>query len=58
MKLENGKDFFLDELKKKKLIGFGGKDMTYDFLDSIGKEHNDGNSWSEKFSTFNMFKKK
>ena len=58
LKLENGKDFFLDELKKKKLIGFGGKDMTYDFLDSIGKDHNDGNSWSEKFSTFNMFKKK
>ena len=58
LKLENGKDFFLDELKKKKLIGFGGKDMTYDFLDSIGKDHNDGNSWSEKFSAFNMFKKK
>ena len=32
--------------------------MTYDFLDSIGKGHNDGNSWSKKFFTFKMFKKK
>ena len=35
LKLENGKEFFLDDLKTRKLIGFGGRDMTYEFLDGL-----------------------
>ena len=57
LKLENGKEFFLDDLKTKKLIGFGGQDMTYDFLDKL--EESSGmipSNWTSKFS--GLFKKK
>ena len=57
LKLENGKEFFLDDLKTKKLIGFGGQDMTYEFLDKL--EESSGvipSNWTSKLS--NLFKKK
>ena len=56
LKLENGKEFFLDELKNKKLIGFGGQEMTYDFLDNLSSYSKTSN-WSSKFSALNFFKK-
>tara|TARA_B100000029_G_scaffold175917_1_gene173163 strand:- start:626 stop:1741 length:1116 start_codon:yes stop_codon:yes gene_type:complete len=59
LKLENGKEFFLDELKTKKLIGFGGEDITYDYLDGIGPNSiNKKESLASKFSGFNFFGKK
>ena len=57
LKLENGKEFFLDDLKTKKLIGFGGRDMTYEFLDKL--EESSGvisSNWTSKLS--GLFKKK
>ena len=56
LKLENGKEFFLDELKNKKLIGFGGQDLTYDFLNSLDSHVSD-NTWSSKLSGFKFFKR-
>ena len=56
LKLENGKEFFLDDLKTRKLIGFGGRDMTYEFLDSL--EESSGvipSNWTSKLS--GLFKK-
>ena len=56
LKLENGKEFFLDDLKTRKLIGFGGRDMTYEFLD--GLEESSGvipSNWTSKLS--GLFKK-
>ena len=57
LKLENGKEFFLDDLKTRKLIGFGGRDMTYEFLDKL--EESSGvipSNWTSKFAS--LFKKK
>jgi len=56
LKLENGKEFFLDELKNKKLIGFGGQNMTYDFLDSL-ENYSSGSNWSSKLSGLKFFKR-
>ena len=56
LKLENGKEFFLDELKKKKLIGFGGQEMTYDFLNTLDV-HSPTSTWASKFSGLKFFKK-
>ena len=57
LQLENGKEFFLDDLKNKKLIGFGGQDMTYEFLDSLNQSSGIVSSnWSSKLS--GLFKKK
>jgi len=56
IKLENGKEFFLDDLKTRKLIGFGGQEMTYEFLD--GLEGSSGvipSNWASKLS--GLFKK-
>lgn len=36
--LENGKTFRLHDLKKSQLIGLGGADITYEYLDNIGKK--------------------
>ena len=59
LKLENGKEFFLDELKTKKLIGFGGEDITYDYLDGVGTNSiNSRKPLSSKFSGFRIFGKK
>ena len=57
IKLENGKEFFLDDLKTRKLIGFGGQEMTYEFLDKL--EESSGvipSNWTSKFA--GLFKKK
>ena len=56
LKLESGKEFFLDELKNKKLIGFGGQDMTYDFLENLDN-HPQTSGWSSKLSGLKFFKK-
>ena len=56
LKLENGKEFFLDELKNKKLIGFGGQNMTYDFLNSL-ENYSSGSNWSSKLSGLKFFKR-
>ena len=59
LKLENGKEFFLDELKTKKLIGFGGEDITYDYLDGVGTNSiKTKESFSSRFSGFRIFGKK
>ena len=57
LKLEDGKEFFLDELKTKKLIGYGGQDITYDFLSNLDT-NNLNTNWSTKLSSFRLFKKK
>ena len=41
IKLENGKEFFLDDLKSLKLIGYGGKDITYDELNNLQHKEKD-----------------
>ena len=56
LKLESGKEFFLDELKNKKLIGFGGQDMTYDFLENLDNSHQTS-GWSSKLSGLKFFKR-
>ena len=57
LQLENGKEFFLDDLKTRKLIGFGGQDMTYEFLDKLEESSGAiGSNWSSKLS--GLFKKK
>ena len=56
LKLESGKEFFLDELKNKKLIGFGGQDMTYDFLENLDNR-TQTSGLSSKLSSLKFFKK-
>jgi hypothetical protein len=56
LKLESGKEFFLDELKNKKLIGFGGEEMTYDFLNNLDN-YSKRSNWSSKLSALKFFKK-
>ncbi len=56
LKLENGKEFFLDELKNKKLIGFGGQDMSYNFLNNLD-HHISSANWSSKLSGLKFFKR-
>ena len=58
LKLEDGKEFFLDELKTKKLIGYGGQDITYDFLSNLDTNNSINSNWSTKLSSFRLFKKK
>ena len=56
LKLENGKEFFLDDLKTRKLIGFGGQDMTYEFLDGLDESTGlISSNWTSKLS--GLFKK-
>ena len=51
LRLENGKEFRLHDLKKSEMIGYGGSEITYDYLDSIGKKKTNGQkkSWKSKF---------
>jgi len=42
--LENGKKFYLSDLKTSGMVGFG-KEITYDYLDNLGAEVKD---WSFK----------
>ena len=51
LRLENGKEFRLHDLKKSELIGYGGSEITYDYLDNIGAKKTNGQkkSWKSKF---------
>jgi hypothetical protein len=39
LKLENGKEFRLHDLKISQMIGYGGSEITYDYLDNLGKNN-------------------
>ena len=58
LKLENGKEFFLDDLKTLKLIGYGGKDITYDELDNLKNKEKDSSSIPFSIGNLNPFSKK
>ena len=58
LKLENGKEFFLDDLKSLKLIGYGGKDITYDDLDNLKHKEKDTSSIPFDIGKINPFSKK
>ena len=51
LRLENGKEFRLQDLKKSEMIGYGGADITYDYLDNMGtkKPKGEKKSWKSKF---------
>jgi len=51
LRLENGKEFRLHDLKKSEMIGYGGAEITYDYLDGIGAKKTNGQkkSWKSKF---------
>jgi hypothetical protein len=51
LKLENGKEFRLHDLKISKMIGYGGKEITYDYLDNLGKNNKkkNGTGLASKF---------
>jgi hypothetical protein len=51
LRLENGKEFRLQELKKSEMIGYGGTEITYDHLDRIGSKKTIGQkkNWKSKF---------
>jgi hypothetical protein len=53
IKLENGKHFKLRELKTSNMVGFG-REITYDYLDSLGRKPEKGNRFK---LGFNLFKK-
>jgi hypothetical protein len=48
--LDNGKEFRLHDLKKSKLIGYGGAEIIYEYLDHIGvkKPKDETKSWKSK----------
>jgi len=58
LKLENGKEFFLDDLKTLKLIGYGGKDITYDELDNLQNKQKGSSSLPFDIGKINPFSKK
>lgn len=56
LKLENGKWFKLQELKTSNMLGHG-RQVTYDYLDNIGKKQ-EKSQRTGKLGSFNPFKKK
>jgi len=44
LKLENGKEFRLHDLKISRMIGYGGSEITYDYLDNLGNNNKKKNS--------------
>ncbi len=48
IRLENGKEFRLHDLKKLQLIGYGGSEITYEYLDNIGAKKSKGETRSWK----------
>jgi len=54
LKLENGKEFRLHDLKKSQMIGYGGKEITYDYLDNLGKKEfkKNNSGWASKLGGF------
>ena len=49
LRLDNGKTFRLDKFKTSGMIGYGGKDITYEYLDSLGSKKQENGSWGSKF---------
>lgn len=50
LQLENGKEFRLHDLKKSQMIGYGGAEISYDYLDAGAKKQNGSSkSWRSKF---------
>jgi len=51
LRLDNGKEFRLHDLKKSEMIGYGGFEITYDNLDSIGakKINVSKKNWKSRF---------
>ena len=51
LKLENGKEFRIHDLKKSQMIGYGGADISYEYLDNVGAKKQNGSkkSWRSKF---------
>lgn len=51
LKLENGKEFRMHDLKKSQMIGYGGADIRYEYLDNIGAKKQNGSKkgWKSKF---------
>lgn len=50
LRLENGKKFWLGDLKHEEMIGYGGAEIAYDYLDGKGSQPNHkGRRWSSKF---------
>jgi len=51
LQLENGKEFRLQDLKKSEMIGLGGAEISYDYLDNFGTKKQNGSkkSWKSKF---------
>lgn len=51
LQLENGKEFRLQDLKKSEMIGYGGADISYEYLDNFGakKQNTAPRSWKSKF---------
>jgi hypothetical protein len=50
LRLDNGKTFRLDQFKTSDMIGYGGKEITYEYLDNIGKKSSKekGFGWGTK----------
>jgi hypothetical protein len=50
LRLENGKEFRLQDLKKSEMIGYGGVEITYDYLDTVGakKTNIQKKNWKSK----------
>lgn len=57
VKLENGKWFKLHELKTTNMVGHG-RQITYEYLDNIGKKSEKAQGTGLKFGSFKLFKKK
>lgn len=51
LKLENGKHFKLRELKTSNMVGFG-REITYDYLDNLGKKPKKRNGFKLGFKFF------
>lgn len=51
LQLENGKEFRLHDLKKSEMIGAGGLEITYEYLDEIGAKKLSSlkKNWKSKF---------
>ena len=51
LKLENGKEFRIHDLKKSQMIGYGGADISYEYLDNVGAKKQNGSkkNWRSKF---------
>ena len=51
LRLESGKEFRLQDFKKSEMIGYGGIDIFYEYLDNFGAKKQNGptKNWKSKF---------